>query len=437
MGVRDSAGDNLDFPGSASNVRICPGGISITTGSRTLPAGTYTEFGFWQDTGPGTTSPRTTCARKAAAHAPDGSGQARAAGQARAPGEAHAPGEARAPTNPAPPAKPAPPTTPPAPSAPSAPASPVPGKTLTWSDEFTNPITWGPRWVGATTSAYQYGNHNPNDNKLDWLSTTDVAVANGVATLTAQPSPHTLENGKQAWTTGLLTTEGSTEGFQVKTNDYVETRVQLPTGTGAWPALWTWQNGDDEIDSFEYHPDNPNLLELTNHVNPGAGLLHQRRRRRRRRAGSPSGSLRCQLGGLVRQRHQGLLRRHGCRRQLVGLPDPEPVGQRRAVPPRPVLHADHLLRRLRPGLPLTDPSDGAARQGRARGRVGSAGLDVGVGTGVGVGLDVRVQPAGVVHRAGPGRSGSARRSAGVSVLEAREPQLQRRRARRCAARRVR
>jgi len=240
VGVRDAAGDNLDFPGSSSNVRICPSGVSITTGSRTLAAGSYTEFGFWQDTA-GTwhnLASRTLTV---------------------APAPAVTPTPTSAPTGPA------------APTAPAAPAtsgSPIPGQSLIWSEEFNSPIAYGSRWIGDTTTAFQYGNHNPSDNKLDWLSDNAVSVANGVATFTATPSSNTLENGKQAWTTGLLTTEGSTQGFQVKTGDYVEARVQLPTGTGAWPALWTWKNGNGEIDSFEYHPDNPNLLELTNHVNP-------------------------------------------------------------------------------------------------------------------------------------------------------------------------
>jgi len=56
----------------------------------------------------------------------------------------------------------------------------------------------------------------------------------------------------------------------VKSGDYAETRVKLPSGSGAWPALWTWKDGNGEIDSFEYHPDNPNLLELTNHVTSGS-----------------------------------------------------------------------------------------------------------------------------------------------------------------------
>ncbi|MEY9968759.1 cell division septation protein DedD [Streptacidiphilus sp. MAP12-16] len=249
VGIRDAVGNNLDFPGSASNVRICPGGVSITTGSRTLPTGSYTQFGFWQDTAGSwhNLSSRTLTVSAASASAP-----------------------ATAPTTPPTSAPTSAPTSTPttAPSTPAAaPASPLPGKSLTWSDEFNSPIAWGSRWVGTTSTAFQYGNHNPNDNKLDWLSESAVSVANGVATFTATPSSNTLENGKQAWTTGQLTTEGSTEGFQVRTGDYAETRVKLPSGTGAWPALWTWKNGNGEVDSFEYHPDNPNLLELTNHVN--------------------------------------------------------------------------------------------------------------------------------------------------------------------------
>ncbi|MBV2156231.1 family 16 glycosylhydrolase [Kitasatospora sp. SUK 42] len=167
-------------------------------------------------------------------------------------------------------------TTPGATASPSTPAqaSPIAGKSLTWSDEFNGPIAWGQRWVGDKSTAYKYGNHNPGDNKLDWLNRNNVTVANGVATFTATPGGPALENGKQSWNTGFLTTEGSAEGFQVRTGDYAEARVKLPSGSGAWPALWTWKNGNGEVDSFEYHPDNPNLLELTNHVNPGNAKYH-------------------------------------------------------------------------------------------------------------------------------------------------------------------
>lgn len=140
------------------------------------------------------------------------------------------------------------------------------GRSLIWSEEFDTPIAWGARWVGDRSSAYRYCDHNPDDNKLDWLTPGCVSVANGMATFTAVPAARTLENGRQAWHTGLLTTEYSAEDFQVRTGDHVETAVRLPSGTGAWPALWTWKDGENEVDSFEYHPDNPHLLELSNHV---------------------------------------------------------------------------------------------------------------------------------------------------------------------------
>ncbi|EGX57077.1 hypothetical protein SZN_24538 [Streptomyces zinciresistens K42] len=143
----------------------------------------------------------------------------------------------------------------------------APGRTLVWAEEFDAPVDWGVRWTGDRTSAYRYGDHNPDDNKLDWLDPACVTVADGTATFTALPCGHTLENGLRAWRTGLLTTEYSAEGFRVRTGDHVETRVRLPRGTGAWPALWTWKDGRNEVDSFEYHPDNPHLLELSNHVN--------------------------------------------------------------------------------------------------------------------------------------------------------------------------
>ncbi|MEV5876240.1 hypothetical protein AB0L75_18800 [Streptomyces sp. NPDC052101] len=148
------------------------------------------------------------------------------------------------------------------------PSSPGPGKSLAFDEEFDGPIAFGSRWNGSTTSAYRYGNHNPGDTKLDWLTPSAITVNGGIGTFTATPSSHTLENGLRAWNTGMLTTEGTTQGFRTRTGDYAEVRVQLPSAIGAWPSLWTWFNGDSEVDGLEYHPDNPNLLEIVNHVHP-------------------------------------------------------------------------------------------------------------------------------------------------------------------------
>ncbi|MER5548563.1 beta-glucanase [Streptomyces sp. NPDC002589] len=144
--------------------------------------------------------------------------------------------------------------------------SPTAGKSLVFDEEFTGPITFGSRWNGSTTSAYKYGNHNPGDDKLDWLTPSAITASGGTVTFTAKPGSNILENGKRSWDTGLLTTEGTTENFQARTGDYAEVRVQLPGAQGAWPAMWTWIDGDDEVDVFEYHPDK-NELEVVNHVN--------------------------------------------------------------------------------------------------------------------------------------------------------------------------
>ncbi|MFB7909331.1 hypothetical protein ACFC1T_23130 [Kitasatospora sp. NPDC056076] len=277
VGVRDARGTNLDFPGNASNVQICPGGLTYTSAARTLAAGTYTQFGFWQDLGGAwhNLPSQQLVVSATGTPTPAPSPTATPTAKPTATPTATASPTAKPTATASPTASPtATPTATPTPTATATPTTPAPssliaGKSLTWSDEFNSPINWGQRWVGDKSTSYKYGNHNPDDNKLDWLNKNNVTVANGVATFTATPGGPTLENGKQSWNTGFLTTEGSAEGFQVKTGDYAETRVKLPAGTGAWPALWTWKNGNGEIDSFEYHPDNPNLLELTNHVNPG------------------------------------------------------------------------------------------------------------------------------------------------------------------------
>ncbi|WP_081973571.1 hypothetical protein [Kitasatospora phosalacinea] len=216
IGVRDANQQVLDFPGTASNVQICPQGYVLTTGARSFSEGTYTEFGWYRiGTEYHNLPSKTLTVSKS--------------------------------------------VTPPVP--------PVPAGRLVFNESFTNPPLLGTTWNATTTSAYRYGNHNPDDDKLDWLQTGALSTGSGANTFTATPGANRLENGKQSWDTGLLTTENTQQGFQVRPGDYAEVRLQLPSGTGAWPALWTWKDGGNEIDSFEYHPDNPNLLELSNRIN--------------------------------------------------------------------------------------------------------------------------------------------------------------------------
>ncbi|MFG3280489.1 beta-glucanase [Streptomyces sp. NPDC048111] len=129
---------------------------------------------------------------------------------------------------------------------------------MVFTADFASPT----QWVAGRSSAYPDGGPvNPGDNKLDHLVDDPQYSRGGVFRATPNPDG--------TWKTGLLTTEGSAEGFLVRTGDVLEARVRLPTAVGAWPAIWTWRDGNQEVDVFEYHPDNPDLLELTNHVRGG------------------------------------------------------------------------------------------------------------------------------------------------------------------------
>ncbi|MEU9129699.1 beta-glucanase [Kitasatospora sp. NPDC048540] len=126
---------------------------------------------------------------------------------------------------------------------------------------FTADFTSTRQWVAGRSSAYpDMGPTNRGDHKLDHL--TPRPIQGGVFNATRRTTD-------DLWDCDLLTTEGSPDGFQLRTGDALRAKVTLPTGLGAWPAIWTWRAGGNEIDVFEYHPDNPNTLELSNHVRPG------------------------------------------------------------------------------------------------------------------------------------------------------------------------
>ncbi|MDH6132197.1 hypothetical protein P3T37_001582 [Kitasatospora sp. MAA4] len=240
VAVRDAGGAVLDFPG-VYDIAIPPSGYTLTTAPKSFPAGSYTIFGAYAVDGGWYDLPST--AMVVGATDPTGSG---------------------VPTGPGAPVG-APGSPVPVGSVSSAAVGPTAGRTLTWAEEFTAPISTE-RWNSSTTSAYQYGSHNPAGDKLDWLRPANVTVAGGLATFTARPGSELLTSGQRAWDTGLLTTEGTPEAFQVQVGDYLETAVRLPSGLGAWPGLWTWRDGDNEIDTFEYHPDYPSRLEFTNQI---------------------------------------------------------------------------------------------------------------------------------------------------------------------------
>ncbi|MDI1452836.1 family 16 glycosylhydrolase [Streptomyces sp. ATE26] len=148
------------------------------------------------------------------------------------------------------------------------PSGPVPApRTPAGSDVvFTADFGSERQWVAGRSWAYPDGGPvNPGDDKLDHLVSDAAYSRSGV--FRARRRPDGL------WNTGLLTTEGSREAFLVRSGDVLTARVRLPRETGAWPAVWTWRDGGQEIDVFEYHPDNPDLLEFSNHVRGGGSYF--------------------------------------------------------------------------------------------------------------------------------------------------------------------
>lgn len=122
-------------------------------------------------------------------------------------------------------------------------------------------------WVVGKTSAFPAGTGgiqtNPGDDKLDAISPAWAPVGGEfIATRSAVKPP--------LWNADLVTTEGSPNGFKAKPGDTLEAQVTVYTDKGAWPAIWTWAGPSAEVDLFEYHSDNPTMLELTNHVTGGS-----------------------------------------------------------------------------------------------------------------------------------------------------------------------
>ncbi|GAA3116166.1 hypothetical protein GCM10020254_73640 [Streptomyces goshikiensis] len=88
------------------------------------------------------------------------------------------------------------------------------------------------------------------------------------------------------------------------------------------------------MDVFEYHPDNPDLLELSNHVRQ-SGSYYRDPAVAPRRLDRPQDQVRFELGRLVRGRQAGLRGPARGGPPLARLPHRQPVHLRRAVPPSP------------------------------------------------------------------------------------------------------
>ncbi|WP_152627211.1 hypothetical protein [Streptacidiphilus melanogenes] len=164
---------------------------------------------------------------------------------------------------------------------------PGPNAKLVFSDSFTT-RDWGkPGAVWCPySSAYPNGHTNPDDSKLDRITSSAVSLAKGGG-VELRATPAGRRPGGR-WDTGLLTTEpwdgGSCggNGFTLRPGDYVVVHLRLPSrgaggGHGAWPGVWTWKGGESEIDILEWHGETPDVAECVNHVRDDAYSFVQSR----------------------------------------------------------------------------------------------------------------------------------------------------------------
>lgn len=135
---------------------------------------------------------------------------------------------------------------------------------ITFADEFDDlsVSAWGPgtRWIAHTPWSGDFGGARFANPKDGFPFTIDDGV------LRIESS----KDGEGEWRSGLLASVDPKGNGFAQQYGYFETRAQLPTGPGLWPAFWLI--GKDrskltaEIDVMEYYGDKPDGYSSTVHV---------------------------------------------------------------------------------------------------------------------------------------------------------------------------
>jgi beta-glucanase (GH16 family) len=103
------------------------------------------------------------------------------------------------------------------------------GYHLVFNDEFDGSSLDTHKWNTLAPWGVQW---YADSNQKQAFVVSAVAVHNGIAQFTAQPSHGHPDANGQPYTSGGITTNGAF------TYGYFEARVKVPIGQGLWPALW-------------------------------------------------------------------------------------------------------------------------------------------------------------------------------------------------------
>jgi beta-glucanase (GH16 family) len=142
--------------------------------------------------------------------------------------------------------------------------------TLAFDSEFDGTSVDTSLWSSRSSAESDDGQGNLPNAQLEWNQPQNCSVANGYLTITSRRQHITSPSGiDYAWTSCLLTTTPS-YAFRY---GYMETRAKFPGVAGFWPGFWTWQEGDDyiETDAFEFHSNEPGEIFLTQHSGSQGG----------------------------------------------------------------------------------------------------------------------------------------------------------------------
>ncbi|EJU14713.1 glycoside hydrolase family protein [Sphingomonas sp. LH128] len=136
----------------------------------------------------------------------------------------------------------------------------------TWRTEFGN---GGPGSIASRTlrtEAQLYFDEDWGGTGKKALGVNPFSIDDGVLTITAERASSDILQymDGHTWTSGLLTSKFTF----AQQYGYFEIRAKMPEGNGFWPAFWllptdnTWP---PELDIFEQHGKDPNVLYMTTH----------------------------------------------------------------------------------------------------------------------------------------------------------------------------
>ncbi|PNU05604.1 family 16 glycosylhydrolase [Novosphingobium guangzhouense] len=136
----------------------------------------------------------------------------------------------------------------------------------TWRTEFGN---GGPGTIASRTlrtEAQLYFDEDWGGTGKKALGVNPFSIDDGVLTITAERASSDILQymDGHTWTSGLLTSKFTF----AQQYGYFEIRAQMPSGNGFWPAFWllpTDNSWPPELDIFEQHGKDPNVLYMTTH----------------------------------------------------------------------------------------------------------------------------------------------------------------------------